>query len=74
MPAGRRIEGNNQHMKQWKVTAELNMNARHYETILVKANTERKARLFAEEKFKKNGAFFVTNMTIEEVKDNGGGI
>ncbi len=52
-------------MKKWKVTAELNMDASHYEIVIVKANTERKARIFAEEQFKKNGAFFVTNMTLE---------
>ena len=52
-------------MKKWKAIAELNMNASHYETVFVKANTERKARIFAEEQFKKNGAFFATNMAIE---------
>lgn len=54
-------------MKTWKVTAELNMNASHYETVVVKANTERKARIFAEEAFKKNGAFFITNMTVKQL-------
>lgn len=52
-------------MKTWKATAELNMDASHYESVIVKANTERKARIFAEEQFKKNGAWFVTNMSIE---------
>ena len=52
-------------MKKWKVTAEINMCANRYETVIVKANTERKARIFAEKEFKKNGAFFVTNMTCE---------
>lgn len=54
-------------MKTWEVTAELNMDASHYETVVVKANTERKARIFAEEAFKKNGAFFVTNMTVKQI-------
>lgn len=56
-------------MKKWKVTAELNMDASHYETVIVKANTERKARIFAEKIFKKNGAFFVTNMTIKQLEE-----
>lgn len=58
-------------MKKWKVTAELNMDASHYETIFVKANTERKAKIFAEEQFKKNGAFYVTNIKAELVSDVG---
>ena len=52
-------------MKKWRVTAEINMCAERYETVVVKANTERKARIFAEKEFKKNGAFFITNMTCE---------
>ena len=54
-------------MKYWKVTAEINMCAEHYETVEVKANTERKARIFAEKEFKKNGAFFITNMSVEQI-------
>lgn len=54
-------------IKKWKVTAELNMNAQHYETVIVKANTERKAKMFAEKKFMKQGAFYVTNMTVEQI-------
>lgn len=54
-------------MKIWEVTAELNMNASHYETIIVKANTERKARVLAEDAWKKIGVFFVTNMTVREL-------
>lgn len=52
-------------MKKWEVTAELNMCAEHYESIAVKANTERKARIKAEQYFKNNGAFFITNMTVK---------
>lgn len=54
-------------MKTWEVTAEINMDASHYKTVVVKANTERKARIFAEDAFKKNGAFFVTNMTVKQL-------
>ena len=56
-------------MKKWRVTAEINMCTEHYETVEVKANTERKARIFAEKEFKKNGAFFITNMSVEQIKE-----
>lgn len=54
-------------IKRWKVTAEINMDASNYKTVVVKANTERKARKFAENKFRENGAFFITNMTAKEL-------
>lgn len=40
-------------MKKWTITAELFMNAQHEETVTVKANTERKACIFAKEAFTK---------------------
>lgn len=40
-------------IKQWEITAEINMDASRYKTVIVKANTERKARQFAIEKLKK---------------------
>ena len=40
-------------MKTWKITAEMFANAQHEETVTVKANTERKARIFAHEELKK---------------------
>ena len=43
------------------------MDASRYKTVEIKANTERKARILAEEKLKKDGAFYVTNMRIEEI-------
>lgn len=54
------------HIRKWKATAEINMDASRYKTVEVKANTERKA-ILAEEKLKKDGAFYVTNMRIEEI-------
>lgn len=45
------------------------MDASHYETIIVEANTERKARLSASLYFKNNGAFFVTNMTVKQINE-----
>ena len=57
-------------MKTWEITAELNMDASHYESIIVKANTERKARIIGEEKFKsRSDVFFVTNLSVKELKD-----
>lgn len=55
------------HIRKWKAIAEINMDASRYKTVEVKANTERKARILAEEKLKKDGAFYVTNMRIEEI-------
>ena len=56
-------------MKWWEVTAEINMDASNYVTVKIKANTERKARIFAEEKMKREGAFYVTNMTVKPLPD-----
>ena len=53
-------------IKKCECTAEVNMDASHYETVVVEANTERKARKLAEAKLKKNGAFYVTNMTVKQ--------
>lgn len=55
------------HIRKWRAIAEINMDASRYKTVEVKANTERKARILAEEKLKKDGAFYVTNMRIEEI-------
>ena len=38
------------HIRKWRATAEINMDASRYKTVEVKANTERKARILAEEK------------------------
>ena len=57
------------HMRRWRCTAEINMDASRHMTVEVRANTERKAKIFAEEKMKKNGAFYATNMVVEEIFD-----
>ena len=49
-------------IKTWEVRAEINMDASRYKTVTVKANTERKARQFAVEKLKADGAFFMVNL------------
>lgn len=53
-------------MKSWIITAELNMDASHYETIIIKANTKEKALKLAEEKFKKLGAFSIMIISIKK--------
>lgn len=55
------------HIKKWRVTAEINMDALRYITVVVKANTARKARILAEEKMKRECTFYVTNMTVKEI-------
>ena len=55
-------------MRKWRVTAEINMDASRHKTVEVKANTERKAKILAEEKMKREGAFYVTNMSVEQIK------
>ena len=37
-------------MKNWKVTAEINMDASKYVSVNIKANTKRKAIIIGEEK------------------------
>ena len=54
-------------IKQWEITAEINMDASRYKTVIVKANTERKARQFAVEKLKADEAFFVTNISAKQI-------
>ena len=57
-------------MKRWKVRAELNMDASHYEEVEIKANSERKALILGEEKLKKQyKAFFVTHVTATQIID-----
>lgn len=40
-------------IKRWKVIAELNLDASRHDTVIVEANTERKAVKFAYEKLRK---------------------
>ena len=53
-------------MKRWKATVQVNLDASHWETIEVEANTERKARKFVEDTAKKMGFFFVQIISIKE--------
>lgn len=51
-------------IKKWLITAEVNMDASRYKSVVVEANTERKARMKAKVLLLKNH-FFVTNMKCE---------
>ena len=52
-------------IKEWIVTAQVNIEANRHASVTVKANTERKARIKAEEEFKKLDYFFVSNLVIK---------
>lgn len=55
-------------IKKWMITAEVNMDASRYKSVVVEANTERKARIKGEKKLLETH-FFVTNMTCQLMKD-----
>jgi hypothetical protein len=56
-------------MKKWKVTAEINMDASKYVSVIIEANTENKARIKGINKIKEDGAFHVSNISIIELKE-----
>ena len=51
-------------MKSWQATVEVNYDASHWEIVTVKANTERKARMFVKEKLTKQGYFAIKIISI----------
>ena len=53
-------------IKIWKIVAELNWDASNYKSIIVKANTERKARIIGEEKLEKE--YSTNNIKILNVE------
>lgn len=56
-------------MKKWKITAELFWSAERIETVVVKANTERKARIFGVEAFKKKYPNVMDMISIYKVEE-----
>ena len=56
-------------IKEWVVTAEVNMIGSRHDTVTVKANTERKARIKAVEEFKKRGHYFAANLKIKQKEE-----
>lgn len=55
-------------IKTWKVTAELFWSANRIESVEVEANTERKARIFAENAFKKRYPYIKEMISIQKVE------
>lgn len=54
-------------IKKWLVTCQCDLDANKILSTVVKANTERKAKIFAEEKWKKEGHFNIWIRKCEEV-------
>lgn len=55
--------------RNWKVIAEINMDASQVKTVDVHTNTKKKAMKLAEQKLKECGAFFVWVMSCEPVDE-----
>ena len=55
-------------IKSWLVACEVNMDASHWEELIVKANTERKARSFAMNELYKKGFFHVNIVSCKEMQ------
>lgn len=55
-------------IKRWLITAEVNMDASRHESIVIKANSARKALIMGEKKLLKS-YFHVTNMTYKLITD-----
>lgn len=54
-------------IKKWLITCQCDLDANKILSTVVKANTERKAKIFAEEKWKKEGHFNIWIRKCEEV-------
>ena len=54
-------------IKQWKIEAEVDMDASKHVTIITEANTERKARSIAQKRLEET-YFFVKIMNVEQIE------
>ena len=54
-------------VKTYKITFEVNMDASHTETFIVKANTERKAIILAKTKALNKGVRFTKLISVENI-------
>lgn len=54
-------------IKKWLVKCQINMDASTEENLIVKANTERKARVKAEDLCYKKGFFHVQILSCKEI-------
>lgn len=55
-------------IKKWLVTAEVNMNASHHTSIVVEANSARKALIIGKKRLLER-YFFVTDMKCQLMKE-----
>ena len=55
-------------IKKWKVSAEVDMDASKHDSVMVKANTERKARIKGEEELKKTH-FYICDVKVEQIEE-----
>ena len=55
-------------IKTWKISAQVDMDANRHDSVVVKANTERKARIKGEEELKKTH-FYICDVKIERIEE-----
>lgn len=55
-------------IKKWKITAQVDMDASRHDSVIVEANTERKARIKSVEALKAKGHFFVCDLKVEQLE------
>ena len=55
------------NIKKWKVSCQCDMMAERHLSIIVEANTARKAIMFAKEKWKKEGHFCIWIESVEQI-------
>ena len=57
-------------MKQWIVKCQVNMDAQNETYIVVKANTERKAKIKAENECRDKGYFHVSILACKKITED----
>ena len=56
-------------IKQWKIEAEVDMDASKHVTVITEANTERKARSIIQKRLEETYSF-VKIMNVEQIEEN----
>ena len=56
-------------IKTWKVSAQVNMDASRYDSVIVKANTERKARIKGEAILMKY-YFYICDVKVKQIESS----
>ena len=54
-------------IKQWKVIAQMGLDANNIKNVIVRANTERKARIIAKRDFEKQGGNYINIVSVKEI-------